>query len=189
MHIANRFELKQGDCIIAPPKMKDSRFNKSLIMMTRLSDHGSQGFVLNRPTEHGVNTLIEDTGLTLDINYPLYWGGPVNVNTVWMLHDRSWSLEQTMPINDDWAMTSHRNMFDALKMGHTPLRFRILYGFAAWGMDQLENEIQGEYPWSRDSSWLILRDPDPHWICDRDEEEQWTDAITFASNQTVSSWL
>jgi putative transcriptional regulator len=189
MDITNRFDLRQGDCIIAPPKMKDTRFNKSVIMMTKLNEHGSQGFVLNRPTEHGVNTLIEDTGTVLDINYPLYWGGPVNPNTVWMLHDANWALEQTIRVNEHWAMTSHRNMFDALKLGHIPARFRILYGFAAWGMDQLENEIQGEYPWTHNSSWLLLHKPDPNWICDRDDEEQWSDAITFASNQTVSSWL
>lgn len=189
MQLANRFDLQQGDCIIAPPKMTDSRFSKSVIMLTRLGDHGSQGFVINRPTDHGVNTLIEDTGLTLDENYCLHWGGPVNVNTVWMLHDPSWQLEQTMQINDCWSMTSHRNMFDALKLGHRPQRFRIFYGFAAWGMDQLENEIQGEYPWSRDSSWLILRNPDQHWISERDGEEQWTDSITFSTNQTVSGWL
>ncbi len=189
MDIKNQFEMNVGDMLVAPPNMKDPRFNKSVILLTRANDHRSQGFVLNKRTNHGVNHLIDDTGLTLDQNYPLYWGGPVSPNTVWMLHDAGWGLEQTIPINDEWSMTSHRNMFEALKIGHTPSRFRILYGFAGWGSDQLENEIRGEYPWTQNSSWLILHNPDPNWIVDRDADDLWTDAITFTANQTVSTWL
>ncbi len=181
--------LNPGDAIIAPPNMKDPRFKKCVILMTKVNEHGSQGFVLNRRTNHGVNTLIEDTGYSLDVDYPLFWGGPVNPNTVWMLHDSGWGLEQTMPINQDWAMTSHKNMFEAIKLGHIPNRFRIFYGFAAWGMDQLQNEIKGDYPWNHDASWLLLHKPDPDWLADREEEDLWVDSITFAADQTVANWL
>lgn len=170
--------------------MKDPRFGKSVILLTKADQHGSQGFVLNKKTHHGVNKILSDeTGYRLDVDYPLYWGGPVNPNTVWMLHDASWGLEHTVRINGDWSMTSNKNMFDAMKMGHLPQRFRIFYGFSAWAIDQLENELRGEYPWDHNASWLVLHEPNPDWIATRDKEDLWIDSISFAANQTVSTWL
>ena len=60
--------LNQGDAIIAPPNMKDPRFNKCVILMTKVNEHGSQGFVVKRGTNHGGNTLIEDRGDSLDVD-------------------------------------------------------------------------------------------------------------------------
>ena len=68
MDIKNQYEVNVGDMLVAPPNMKDPRFSKSVVLITRANEHGSQGFVINKQTNHGINSLIDDTGLTLDSN-------------------------------------------------------------------------------------------------------------------------
>lgn len=181
--------IKPGSLLIAPPRMQDPRFRKSVIMVSQSRDYGHQGFVLNRQTDNSVNQLIEDTGIRLKADIPLYWGGPVSIQNVWMLHDSMWRLPYTIEINDQWSMTSHRSMFEYLDNEHRPNRFRIFYGFAGWGPEQLMSELRGEPPFTHNSSWLTLDDPDPNWIYQRPADDLWTDAVQFCAAKTVSQWL
>ena len=84
-------EVKTGDLLIAPPSMPDPRFNQSVMFITHYNSRGAYALCMNKPTEHTLNTIVEPLGLKFKIDHPLYWGGPVSLSTVWMLHDSDWS--------------------------------------------------------------------------------------------------
>lgn len=185
----DQLELSAGDLIIAPPKMVDPRFQKTVIMLTHHDMDGSLGLVLNKPTEHDVDDLVSEVGLTCPFQCPLFWGGPVNPQTVWMLHSPEWSMDGTVKFGSEWSMTSNMKMFHRMEETHKPDHFRLFFGFASWGPDQLNMELQGLGPWRQDSSWLIWRQPHGQQILDVTTEDLWSVATEQSGIQAVNSWF
>lgn len=185
------FDLNSGDALIAPANMVDMRFDKTVMLITQVNDTGHMALCLNRPTEYSLQDLLdkEEIGVGQKLDYLLYWGGPVNQNTIWMLHDPDWSVKNTLDVNERWSMTSHVSMFKRLAENDLPKWFRFFFGFAAWGPTQLELEIQGQHPWRKEHSWLIAKDIDPQWMVDTAEDDLWQEAIQLSANQAVEQWL
>jgi len=181
--------LSAGDLLVAPPSIIDRRFEKTVMLITHHNSRGAFALCLNRETEHTVNDILEPLELQLNCNVPLYWGGPVNPNTIWMLHDNSWQIENSLPVDNNWSVTSHTEMFEKMIDGEIPSRFRIFYGHAAWAPGQLEGELKGEEPWSQEHSWLVVNNPDPDWVIDMDIEHMWTSGCSISGQQAVESWL
>ncbi len=179
----------RGDLLIAPPTMPDPRFSHSLLLVTAHSAQGSHALCVNRPTEHTLKDILDPLDIQLDQNPQLYWGGPVSTQTVWMLHDPDWQIENTLNINGDWSVTSHYKMFDKMAQGDYPERYRIMFGHASWDKGQLAAELEGREPWSHRSSWLVLHRPNPDWLLNSDVESLWTSSCSLCSQQTVDSWM
>jgi putative transcriptional regulator len=181
--------LSPGDVIIAPPKMQDKRFSRAVIMLTHQREGYWFGLALNKPSEHTVNDLGPEMDVHIPENYPLFWGGPVNPQTIWMLHSTDWSCEHTVPINRHWAMTSNVEMFHCLADGDQPRHHILTFGFCGWGQGQLEGELAGVEPWTIESSWLTWRRPDTSKILQVDPEELWRVSCEQSSRQAVNTWL
>lgn len=180
---------KSSDLLIAPPRIPDPRFKKSVLMLTHDHKGGSFALCVNRPTEHTLQDILPELGIDTNLNFPLYWGGPVSVNTVWMLHDAGWNCEHTVPVTDEWAMTSNVEMFRDLANGNFPKHFRLMLGYCSWGKNQLQSEIDGMPPWNHNNSWLLAENLGPEWLFDQPVELIWDSATTLSSHQAVSSWL
>lgn len=181
--------LSAGDLLVAPPSIIDKRFEKTVMLLTHSNSRGAFALCLNRQTDHSVNDILEPLDLRLDLDAALWWGGPVNQNTIWMLHDRSWEIENSLPVDVNWAVTSHTSMFEKMVEGDIPAKFRIFYGHAAWAPGQLEGELRGDEPWSKEHSWLTVNEPDPNWIMDMDHEDLWASSCSVSGQQAVESWL
>lgn len=182
-------KVKTGDLLVAPPNMPDPRFNKTVLFLTQYNTRGAYALCLNRPTEHTLNEIVKPLGLEFIDDQPLYWGGPVSLSTVWMLHDTDWSVSNTMRVNEHWNITSHEEMFHHLSKGVWPKRYRIMIGHAVWDAGQLDAEIEGEEPWSHRSSWLAVKNPDPNWLTDLEPEQLWPSSCSICGQQTVDSWM
>lgn len=178
-----------SDLLIAPPHMTDKRFHKAVIMITHHNTGGTFGLCLNKPTEHTMQDILEETGIEGNVNFPLYWGGPVNPTTVWMLHDSGWECDGTVKINNEWSMTSNLAMFQHLADGDTPTNFRMFFGFSSWAQGQLKAELRGIEPWSHKHSWLVAENPGPEWIMETPVEDLWIASTDLCSHQAVDSWL
>lgn len=178
-----------GDLLISPPNMPDPRFNRSVMFVTHHNSQGAYALCVNRATSHSLNEIVKPLGLNFQQDQPLYWGGPVSLSTVWMLHDRDWSVSNTMQINDHWNITSHEEMFHHLYKGHWPRRFRIMMGHATWDPGQLDAEVEGLEPWTHKDSWLTVTGPDPDWLMDLEPAQLWGSGCSMAAQQTVNSWM
>lgn len=185
-------EIKSTDLLIAPPSIPDPRFRKTVLMLTHSHEGGSFALCLNRPSRYVCNDILKDLELGEDLNLeiPLYWGGPVNPSTVWMLHSSEWSLDdRTVPIDSNWSMTSNEQMFVHLADGDCPQEFRLMFGFCSWSPQQLEAELRGLPPWNPNHSWLVAANPGAEWIFEQPVENLWENATTLCSHQAVDSWL
>lgn len=182
-------KVHAGDLLIAPPQMPDPRFERSVMLVTHHNTRGAFALCVNRPSEHSLRDILEPIDIKVDQDWPLYWGGPVGLNTVWMIHDPEWSVDNTMRIDQHWAITSHINMFTKMSQGDMPSRFRIMFGHASWDAGQLAAELEGKEPWTHRSSWLVAQRPDPEWLLDSDVDNLWSSSCSLCSQQTVDSWM
>lgn len=171
--------------------MVDPRFKNTVILLAHHDVDGAFGLCVNKPTEHTVKEMLEnnDIEVSADLNFPLYWGGPVGLNKIWMLHSPEWHISNTLRVGRDWAITSHESMFHHLADQDIPKYFRIMFGFSAWGPSQLENEIEGVSPWKKEHSWLLAKSPSVDWLLEQDESLLWKSAISLSATQAVEQWL
>src|ERR1700741_5295233 len=76
-------EPASGILLIADPFLKDPNFLRSVVFMFEHKDEDSFGFVLNRKYQNTLDELIPELeGHQL----PVYYGGPVQMDTIHFLH-------------------------------------------------------------------------------------------------------
>ena len=72
-----------GILLIADPFLKDPNFLRTVVFLCEHKDEGSFGFVLNRQYDNTLDELIPELeGHKL----PVYFGGPVQVDSIHFLH-------------------------------------------------------------------------------------------------------
>lgn len=159
--------LQAGRLLIAEPLLNDPNFSRSVVFLCEHGDHGSLGFVLNNATELKLDDLLPEL-LPTQIN--IFNGGPVQVNSMHMLH-RLAAIDGGLEIVNGvyWG-----GSYDALKHtvwqidNNTP-DIRLFMGYSGWGPGQLEQEME-------DGSWIIA-DANPELLFDTRPEDIWKSAI------------
>lgn len=183
--------VQATDLLIAPPGLPDPRFKNSVLMLTHDHFKGSFGLCVNRPTEFTLDEVLAESTMNVlnPPRVPVYWGGPVSPNSLWMLHSTDWVCDTTTMITSAWAMTSCEEMFHCLADGDAPKYFRIVMGYCAWSPGQLNAELEGLGNRKQQHSWLVAHNLGPEWLFDQDPEDVWANCTTLCSHQAVDSWL
>ena len=139
-HLANQF-------LIAMPGMVDDNFAGSVVYVCDHTQNGAMGLVINRPTDVDLATLFDKIDLQLEIQpiagEPVYFGGPVQTDRGFVLHEQG-SLphySSSLRIPDGLAMTTSKDILEAVVAGYGPQRFLMTLGYAGWSAGQLEDEI------------------------------------------------
>ena len=139
-HLANQF-------LIAMPNMVDSNFAGSVIYMFEHNERGAMGLVINRPTDVDLATLFDKIDLQLEIqplaSDPVYFGGPVQTERGFVLHEPSeiTHYSSSLQIPGGFAMTTSKDVLEAVAHGGGPERFLMTLGYSGWSAGQLEDEI------------------------------------------------
>jgi len=138
-NLANHF-------LIAMPAMADERFSGTVIYVCEHNARGALGVVINRPTDLTLQTLFERVDLKLEIaplaSEPVFFGGPVQVDRGFVLHDQpSAGYSSTLMMGDGLALTTSKDVLEAVADGTGPSRMLVTLGYSGWGAGQLEQEI------------------------------------------------
>ena len=72
-----------GILLISDPFLKDPNFMRTVVFLCEHQEQGSIGFVLNRKYENTIDELIPELE---GHRIPLYYGGPVQMDTIHFLH-------------------------------------------------------------------------------------------------------
>ena len=89
--------------LIATEKMKDNRFAKTVIVMLESDKNGAWGLVINKRLGTMPIALLIDPSLNTSeereklykVNIPVFWGGPVDVKEIFVLHSVEYQSETT----------------------------------------------------------------------------------------------
>jgi len=134
-----------GNFLIAMPAMADPYFAKSLTYICEHNEHGALGVVINRPIDMTLQTLFDQVGIVLDnpqvANLPLYFGGPVQTDRGFVLHQPVGAWSSTLAVGDDIGLTTSKDILEAVGRGEGPTRLLVTLGYAGWAPGQLEHEL------------------------------------------------
>jgi len=173
-----------GSYLIARPSVGQNIFSRSVVYICSKNTVGTTGFILNHLTEFTANDLARAAGLAetgAGSQLRLYRGGPININTVYLLHTTDYNSPQTEVTGGFFDYTSDRNTIETLLSGVSPRISRLLLGLAAWAPGQLEKEIADRRWINCDLSVDIAFGIDSDRLYDR--------CIEAAAEQVFTRWF
>lgn len=138
-----------GVMLIANPFLKDPHFLRSVIFLCEHKPEGSFGFMVNKLFHQPLNELIPDTfTLPLDV----YFGGPVQMDTIHFLHQYPDLIEGSVKVRQGiyWGGNFEQTVV-LLNTGQIDKRrIKFFLGYSGWSAGQLVNELKEE-------SWIVSK--------------------------------
>jgi len=131
--------------LIAMPAMVESAFAKSLIYICEHNEQGALGIIVNRPISLTLGELFEQIKVPLNQpemkKLPVHFGGPVQTDRGFVLHDPIGQWQSTLSINDKVGLTTSKDILEAVGEGQGPQKLLVTLGYAGWEPGQLEHEL------------------------------------------------
>jgi putative transcriptional regulator len=157
-----------GVLFIADPFLKDPNFMRTVVLLTEHHDEGSVGFVINRQYQNTLDELLpEMAGHKL----PVYYGGPVETNTVHFLHCYPAKIPGGVEILKGvfWG-GDFDAVVDIIQTGQADAaQLRFFVGYSGWGKGQLDMEVN-------EKTWLTT-EATRRLIFHENAQNIWKDAL------------
>jgi len=129
----------KGRLLVATEQIDGDIFMQTVILLLHYDETGAMGLVVNRPTEVGMDELVADDDDIAAYAGPIYWGGPVQMNSLRALMKEDSAPEGAENIVDSVYLAP---LNDAPEIAlNDASRLRLFMGFAGWAPGQLDNEI------------------------------------------------
>ena len=162
--------------LIATEKMNDNRFSKTVIVMFESDKNGAWGLVINKPLGTMPIALLIDPSLNspeereklFKINVPVFWGGPVDVKEIFILHSTEYQSDTTKNYGNISISQDYNILFDIAE-NKGPENSLVIFGYSGWGGGQLEGEMERDH-------W-ILSNIDLDITFDQDSNTKWNKAF------------
>ncbi len=169
-----------GSVIRSSSSMDDPFFRDATVLITELNADGAIGFVLNKLSGRSINELTEFQGSR---PFPIYRGGPVDVEGLFFLHRRPDLIAGGALIGNDVRNKIHNDVQNDIRNEiHNDVRnhipndiyvggsfaqvikcinaqtltekdLRLFIGYCGWGPGELEAEFA-------DGSWVLVDEVD-----------------------------
>ncbi len=157
-----------GILLIADPFLKDPNFLRTVVFLCDHQEEGSFGFVLNKKYEHTLDELVSGAeGLKI----PVYYGGPVQMDTIHFLHQYPIEIPGCSEVNDGvyWG-GDFETAVEQIRLGKIDKnKIRFFIGYSGWGNGQLVDEL-------KEKSWLTVM-ANRKLIFHKKINEVWKDAL------------
>ena len=147
-YFRNMIQPDAGILLIAEPFLKDPNFIRTVVFLCEHQSQGSFGFVLNKQFEQSLDELISDLeGYPL----PVYYGGPVQQDTIHFLHQYPDLIPDAQLVAPGIYWGGNFETVTALIKAKTISKHRIKFfiGYSGWADGQLIDEIN-------EKSWLTV---------------------------------
>ena len=141
--------------LVATHDNTDSRFYKSIIILLEDDEKGAIGFAINKLLgEFPLSSLVSNSNEIKNsdkkklkkITRPIFWGGPLDGNKIFVLHSNDYVGKSTKVYNSLSVSNDLQILID-ISEKNGPRDSLILIGISAWADNQLEGELQSNL-WS-----------------------------------------
>jgi putative transcriptional regulator len=161
-------EPTSGILLISDPFLKDPNFMRTVVFLCEHQEQGSFGFVLNRKYENTIDELIPELE---GHKIPLFYGGPVQMDTIHFLHQYPAEIPGGQEVMKGiyWGGDFDKvvEMIKNEEMNENKIRFFI--GYSGWSDGQLKNELD-------EKSWLTVK-ATRKLVFHNDYKEIWKDSL------------
>src|SRR5512146_2135198 len=139
--------------LIAMPAMADPFFSKTLTYICEHSEQGALGLVINRPIDFTLKELFEQLSISFDDQTlggcPVMFGGPIQVDRGFVLHQPVGEWQSTMVVNGGMGLTTSLDIMQAIANGGSPKQLLVALGYSGWAPGQIEHELS-------QNAWLTV---------------------------------
>lgn len=161
-------DVLRGRLLVATPLIGAGPFWRSVVYVLDHGDDGALGVIVNRPLNAQVGDVLPSWADVVSAPTQLFDGGPVGSDAalaVGVVHDG------LVPVG--WQQMSNRvgllNLDGPVPASGEFAAIRVFAGYAGWGPDQLEGEIE-------EGSWFVLEAADSD-LGSHDPETLWRDVL------------
>lgn len=157
-----------GTLLIAEPFLKDPNFMRTVVFLCDHQEEGSFGFVINKNFNHTLDELMNDLE---ELKLPVFYGGPVQMDTIHFLHQYPDLIPGSFQVMDGiyWG-GDFETAISLIKEGSLDLtRIRFYIGYSGWGNGQLADEL-------KEKSWLTAQ-ATRKLVFHKNIDEIWKDSL------------
>lgn len=137
--------------LIAMPNLGDPNFSHTVTYICQHDEEGALGIVVNRPVDMQLGDIFGQMEIKVKTpatsKMPIYYGGPVQQERGFVLHSPNSRWDSTLVISEHLALTTSRDILEAIADDRGPEKVLVALGYAGWGKGQLEQEMI-------DNAWL-----------------------------------
>lgn len=155
--------------LIAVPAMDDPNFARGVTLLCQHDDDGAMGVLVNRLSDYTLGDVLRQMNIVHDsaalAAQPVLQGGPVHPERGFVLHDDPRDWDSTLRIAPGLAMTTSRDILEAMARGDGPANAIVALGCAGWQAGQLESELT-------QNTWLTVS-ADPELLFALPLETRW----------------
>lgn len=140
--------IQKGYVLICRPNLMQDIFSQSVILLVNHNaEEGSLGFVLNKKTTFTLADLLPD----LQVDFPVFEGGPVDTDNLFYLHRRPDLISQSELVDNGifWSGNFNDVKKHILSKELTQKDICFYLGYSGWAKGQLQGEI-------KNNSWYVL---------------------------------
>jgi putative transcriptional regulator len=160
-----------GRLLISEPFLLDANFKRSVVLiMEQEEEEGTMGFILNQRSTLLLKDIISDMGEHAD--FPVYFGGPVEMDTVHFIHR---CPEQLLGAQEIAKGIYWGGNFETLKIlvQNNSIKaedIKFFLGYSGWGSGQLAQEML-------ENTWIVSDQYHPDVVFSDNEENLWREVI------------
>jgi len=129
----------KGKLLVATELIRGDLFVHTVVLLLHYDETGAVGLVINRPTDVEPRELLPDDDAIASYDGTLYWGGPVEMDSIRALLRSDTPPQGAERIAGSVYMLPFHDALAEIAVGKAHLRFFI--GIAGWAPGQLELEL------------------------------------------------
>jgi putative transcriptional regulator len=158
--------IDAGTILLSTSLLDDSVFEKAVIFIAEYNEKGALGFIINQQFGRRLNELVEFKNAGA---FPLYDGGPVEHESLFVLHQRPDLIEDGTKLTGIVYMGGNfKKAIDLISRNIiTANDIKLFIGYCGWDPLQLEEEIE-------EGSWLMV-DADSQKVFAHPAELLWSE--------------
>lgn len=173
---------KVGKFLIAKPSINSGFFKQAVIYIYEDSPNGTAGVAIHLETKMTFSQIVSQFGMVAETqDQTIYKGGPVNENSLLLLHSDDFQSTNTLHTGTGLDISSDQIMIQKLASSAWPRYYRLVAGVCVWAPGQLDFEI-------RKNNWLISDLPND-LVFSYDGETLWTQCIDVVSKQVFDRYI
>ena len=152
--------------LVARAELPDPNFKDAVVLAMNNIASAPGGLIINRPTRMAVSSLFPDLERLAKLDDKVYFGGPVQIESVSFLFRADTPPEDAIQVLDGVYLGTNEQLLRKLLGRERPMEgLRIFIGYSGWGPGQLQSEIAR-------GDWM-LKPAQPRAIFDVKPEHPW----------------
>ena len=157
--------MKKGLLLIAEPSIcGDQNFHRSVVLIADDKADSTLGFILNKPLHYKLKDVLDG----IRYNFTLHFGGPVEPDNLFYIHNTPNEIKNSIPIADGlyWGGDFNTVLELINNKTLTSKNIRFFLGYSGWEKGQLKKEVAAH-------SWVIQSNPHDNSLLGKVKQDFW----------------